>query len=331
MHLKARGFTVIELLIAMVLGLLLSGTIVTVFVENRRSFANDESMMRMQDDARQAVREIVNDLSMAGFWADLVLPTAILPDLSLAVTSDCGPAATVNWIYQTVTPGTNDSLALEGVDNATAANANAAFSCIAPGEFQAGTDIVSVKRVVGRQQAPGTVTANTVYLRTNGTFGMLYREPANTPPAIPIPLPYWEWEYRPSVYYIRNFAVTAGDGIPTLCRKILDYSGAAPTMTDECLAQGIEDLQIEYGVDTNGDGDPNVYVDDPTLDELQASVTARVYLIARTADPDRRYTNPKTYQIGNAPAIAPADNFYRRVYSVTVGLRNVGSLNNLRS
>jgi type IV pilus assembly protein PilW len=317
-------------MIALVLGLLLSGALVSVYTENRRSFSNDENMMRMQDDARQAVRELVNDLSMAGFWSDLIMPTLIIPDGSLAVATDCGPAGTANWIYQTSVPGTTNSQAITALDNATAADASGNFSCISGAEFQPGTDVVAVKRVFGARVEPADIAVNTVYLRTNGSLGLLYLEPEDAPPAVSVPVPFSEWEYHPSIYYIRNFAVTAGDGIPTLCRKILDYTGGAPTMTDECLAQGIEDLQIEYGVDTDADGVPNSYVDDPTIAELQASVTARVFVLARTADPDIRYTNQKTYQIGNAPAVTPADNFHRRVYSVTVGLRNVASLYNFR-
>lgn len=324
---KSRGFTLVELMIAMVLGLLLGGAIVTIFVENRRSFDRDESLMRMQDDARQAVRELVNDLSMAGYWSDLVLPTSIVTDGSLAVATDCGPGAIVNWIYQPVTPGTNVSQALTAVDNATGGTANASFSCIAAGEVLPGTDVIAIKRLAGARTA--VVAANTAYLRTNGTLGLLYREPAGAP-AISIPVPFSEWEYRPSIYYVRNFAVVAGDGIPTLCRKVLQFGGV-PTMVTECLAQGIEDLQLEYGLDTSGDGEPNAYVTNPTLAELQTAVTARIFVLARSADDDMRYTNDKAYQLSNAPAYLPADNFYRRVYSVTVGLKNVASLRRLRS
>jgi len=327
---KARGFTIIELMIALVLGLLLSGAILTVYTENRRSFNNDENMMRMQDDARQAVRELVNDLSMAGFWSDLYMPNLVVPDGSLAVATDCGPAGVVNWIYQAVTPGTTNTQSITAVDNATAAQANASFSCIAGGEFVPGTDVVAIKRVFGSRLTAAEVVANSVYLRTNGSLGLLYLDPEDVPSAVTVPVPFSEYEYHPSIYYIRNFAVTAGDGIPTLCRKILDYSGGVPTMADECLAQGIEDLQVEFGIDTDDNGTANVYVDDPTVAQLQLAVTARVYVLARTADPDFRYTNQKTYQIGNAAAVTPADNFYRRVYSVTVGLRNVAALSKLR-
>jgi type IV pilus assembly protein PilW len=283
----------------------------------------------MQDDARQAVRELTNDLSISGFWADLVLPGAVTQDGSLAVVTDCGPAGVVNWIYHAVTPGTNDSLAVTGVDNATGANANTRFSCIAAGELVPGTDVIAVKRAAGARLT-GAPVANTVYLRTNGTLGLLYREPPAVPPAVAVPAPFSDWEYRPSIYYVRNFAASVGDGIPTLCRKVLQYGGV-PTVVTECLAQGIEDLQIEFGLDPDGDAEPNIFVPNPTLAQLQTAVAARIYVLARSADPDIQYTNGKTYQISNAPAYAPADNFYRRVFSVTVGLRNLASLRRLRS
>ena len=106
-----NGFTLVELMIAMTLGLLMVGAIITVFVDNRHSFDREDSIQRMQDDARQAVRELANDMSMAGYWADLLLPSSIVGDGSLAVATDCGPAGVPNWIYQTVSPGTNQSMA----------------------------------------------------------------------------------------------------------------------------------------------------------------------------------------------------------------------------
>lgn len=326
---RPKGFTIVELMIAMLLGLLLAGAIVTVFLNTRQGFDRDERVMRMQDDARQAIREVVNDLSMAGFWADLVLPTAVTGDTSLSVATDCGPAGVANWIYEAVNPGTTQSLSLTAVDNATGSVANSIFSCIGSGEIEPGTDVIAVKRVAGTR-APAVPVTDTVYLRTNGTVGLLYREPAASPPAVNVPAPFSEWEYRPRIYYVRNFAVTAGDGIPTLCRKVLDYT-AGPDMATECLAQGIEDLQVEFGLDTNGDGEPNFYEPDPSLDQMQTAVAARIHILARTTDEDFQYTNEKTYEISNAPAYSPNDNYMRRVFSIDVGLHNISSLRRLRS
>jgi type IV pilus assembly protein PilW len=98
-------------------------------------------------------------------------------------------------------------------------------------------------------------------------------------------------------------------------------------MTTECLATGIEDLQIEYGIDTSEDGHPNIYSANPTLTDIQNVVSARIFLLARTTDIDTRYTNDKTYSISNAPDYVPADSFHRRVFSTSVSIQNIRSLN----
>lgn len=321
-----NGFSLVELMIAMTLGLVLSGGLISIFINNRHSFDRDDVILSMQDDARHAIRELVNDLTMAGLWADLILPASIVPDTSLGVGIDCGPVAAADWIYRAVIPGTSQSESLTMVDNATVASANASFSCLGA-EIVPGTDIVAIKRVAGAR-APMVLTDNTVYLRTNGTVGLLFQEPADVPPVVPVPVPFTDWEYRPSIYYVRNFAIQAGDDIPTLCRKVLDF-GPVPNMVTECLAQGVEDLQVEVGLDSNGDGNPNVYLPNPTPAQMQNAVSARLFVLARSTQSDIKYTNEKSYSISNAPVYAPNDNFYRRVYSVVVGLRNLKALTNL--
>ena len=170
-----------------------------------------------------------------------------------------------------------------------------------------------IKRVAGQQTA--APLADSAYLRTNGTVGVMFSGAAPDAPPVVITPPSADWEFRPSIYYIRQFANTPGDGIPTLCRKVMRGGGAS--MITECLATGIENLQIEYGVDTTDDGQPNVFLTNPTLAEMQTVVSARVFLLARTTDIDTRYTNTKTYSISNAPDFVPGDSFHRRVFSTS--------------
>ena len=319
---RQQGLSLIELMIAMTLALVLSAAVITVFANNRHSFNQDQNIHRMQDDARHALRELTFDLSMAGHFGDLLVPGAVTPDGGLTLTTDCGPVGVPEWVYQTVEAGTGNSLSVVPLDNATAAQAAANFSCIGGGEFRDGTDIVAIKRVAGART--GVPTNGRVYLRTNGTVGLLFQEPVAAP-AIAVPAPRADWEYRPSIYYIRNFAYEAGDGIPTLCKKVL--RGPTPGMTTECLAAGIEDMQIEYGIDVNGDGFANLYMPAPTLADIQNVVSARVALLARTTEIDTRYENDKTYTISNADPYSPDDSFHRRVVSMTVGIQNIRSLN----
>ena len=317
------GFTLVEIMVAMVLSLLLGVAIVTVFVNNSHSFNQDDNVMRMQDDARFALQQIAFDLTMAGHYAELLSPAAVTPDTNLAIGLDCGPAAATNWTYRTTQPATGDSLSLIALDNVTSAQVVADHSCFLADEVAPGTDVVSIKRVAGAETA--VFRDGGVYLRTNGTVGLLYRQPLTGAPAVAVALPRTEWEYRPAIYYIRQYAYALGDNIPTLCRKVL--GGAGPSMLTECIATGIEDLQIEYGIDTSGDGNPNVYMSAPTLADLQNVVSARIYLLARTTEDDVRYTNQKTFSIGNAPDYTPNDSFHRRVYSTTVAIQNIRSMN----
>ena len=140
-----------------------------------------------------------------------------------------------------------------------------------------------------------------------------------------VALPRSDWAYRPSIYYIRQFANEPGDDTPTLCRKVL--LGAGPSMVTECLAAGIENLQIEYGIDTTQNGQPNVYLSNPTLAQMQDVVAARIFLIGRTTEIDPRYTNTKTYSISNAPDLVPNDSFHRRVFSTSVSIQNIRTMN----
>ena len=318
-----RGFSVVELMIATLLSLVLGAAIITVFVNNRYSFDQDENLARMQDDARHALRELAFDISMAGHYAELHIPDSVDHDGGLTIGVDCGPAGEANWMYRAVDPATNDSFSITAIDNASAASVTAAHSCIAGSELLAGTDVVSIKRVAGAQA--GALSAGSVYLRTNGTVGMLFNAPAPTAPPFPIAAPAADWQFRPRIYYIREFANAPGDDTPTLCRKAL--RGAGPDMTTECLATGIENLQIEYGIDTSEDGHPNVYVPNPTLAQMQTVVAARIYLLARTTDIDTRYTNDKTYSISNSPDFVPGDSFHRRVFSTSVAIQNIRSMN----
>ena len=320
---RQAGFSIVELMIAMLLSMALASAIISVFVNNSYSFKQDESIGRMQDDARHALREIAFDLSMAGHYADLHVPSTVSYDGDLAIGTDCGPSGEVNWMYRATEAATGNNLSVMALDNATNSAVVAAHSCFISGELLDGTDVVSIKRVAGAEA--GTLSANSAYLRTNGTVGVLFSGTAPTAPPFAVAPPRADWEFRPSIYYIRQFANAPGDGIPTLCRKVLRAAG--PSMTTECLATGIENLQIEYGIDTTENGRPNVYMTNPTLAQMQDVVAARIFLIGRTTDVDTRYTNTKTYSISNAPAFTPNDGFHRRVFSTSVSIQNIRSLN----
>lgn len=320
-HIKNQaGFTLIELMIAMVVGLILASGIVTLFVNGQKSFRVNDSIARMQDEARFAIREMSRDMAMAGYIAEPMNPASVTFDPSAITAIDCGDGAQPDSIMSMTDVVTGELNMLTHIDDATGAAATAAFDCFNAGEIEVGSDIVGIKRFAGNDIDSADVVANTVYLRTNGSLGLLYMAPLGAA----FPVPNSNWEYRPRIYYIRNFSEVAGDGTPALCRKQMTFGNAAGTgIETECIARGIEDLQIEYGLDTDGDGSANRYVPDPTLAEMQTVVSARIFLLARTTVEDFTYTDQKTYSLSNAPDYQPADNFHRRLYTITVPVHNL--------
>ena len=100
-------------------------------------------------------------------------------------------------------------------------------------------------------------------------------------------------------------------------------------MTTECLARGVEDLQIEFGIDTDNDGSANVYLAAPLAGQINQVVSAKIFILVRSEDADITYVNDKVYTLSNAAPLAPNDNFYRRAFSTTVGIRNLRNLNRL--
>ncbi len=137
----------------------------------------------------------------------------------------------------------------------------------------------------------------------------------------------------------------ASDRISVQYQSITDCVGAAaplvtgvPTAistftvngTDlECngtpLIPGVENLQIEYGVDLTGDGIPNSY---QTATQVQgagnwgAVVAVRLALLAASGTNVRDQASAENYQLLGTTVNAPNDKQLRRVFSTTIPLRN---------
>jgi type IV pilus assembly protein PilW len=168
-----------------------------------------------------------------------------------------------------------------------------------------------------------SVVKGSVYFKTNGSGGGLYiagssSDSGETTTGISNKLSNVR-AYMPEIFYIRRFSATDGDGIPTLVRETL----VGTVMQEQPMVDGIQDMQIEWGVDgTDAGNEPDYYVANPTAQELGDAVTARVYLLVRSVQPVTGYKNDKTYNLGSTVTGPFNDAYYRRVYTATVSMRN---------
>lgn len=80
-HVNQRGFSLVELMIAMLLGLILIAGVVSVFVSSSQTYRLQESLFRVQESGRFALELLRQDLAGAGFQD--VLPDTAERDLSI--------------------------------------------------------------------------------------------------------------------------------------------------------------------------------------------------------------------------------------------------------
>ena len=126
-------------------------------------------------------------------------------------------------------------------------------------------------------------------------------------------------------YYIGPSGQTCnGISVPSLYREELDTNGRPVA---EEVAYGVDNLQVRYGLDTNGDDSVDVYLDAGSSglnedSEWEQVIAVRYWLLTRAECPETGYTNNNTYSMGDL-AYTPNDSFRRQLYQSTVKLRNI--------
>jgi len=333
---RQTGMTLPELMIGMTLGLLILLGLTSLFVQSKRSFKQDELIARMQEDARYAMGELRHDIGMAGFWANALDGSSIqeIGEVKAAVGSDAALFTYTRALTVVDNGSSGDTILGQSLDDMVdktdaigIAKVHGIAAATAVTDATGSTTSANVAAAAAALVDEPGESAASAYLQTNGVVAVMttakdapttWGEDPATDSLVPAEFNYWR--YDPEVYWIRNYAVTVDDGIPTLCRKYLQ-DGAIVT---EAVAQGIQDMQIEYGIDTTGDGFADRYLTSPTAAQMDLVISVRIHLLTRSTEPDTNYINDHTYQYSNA-AIAPYtpnDNFYRRVFTTTVKVRN---------
>jgi type IV pilus assembly protein PilW len=358
---RQRGFSLIEMMVAITLGLLLTTGILQLFLNTSRN--NDElaKTSALIENGRFALQLLQTGLSHGGFWDGYVpqfddltwedvptdVPTAV-PDPCLTFGS--WNAAHVNNLLGIAVQLHHD---VPGTCAGIITNR------------KADTDILVVRHAGTtscQPDVPGSCQADQLYFQTsfcndespyayrlaNDTADLdLLRRDCSTKATAR--------RFVSNIYYIRDYAITEGDGIPTLMRSQFgtNSSGEPAQLPAEALIEGIEDLKIELGIDSHGvsgsavdytaaiswpdpnnkvspsnrgDGAPDSFVrctGGCTHDQLTNVVAAKIYLLVRAQEGTPGYISDKNYRLGSTDLGSFSDNFKRHVYSTSVRLTNV--------
>jgi type IV pilus assembly protein PilW len=243
------GFTLVELMVAMTLGMVLMVVISNVFVASKESYRTTEDMSRLQENARFAVTHLGRVLRMASYVDD---PTAV----SVTRASIFGAAPAVTGTEGGGTVSDSVTVRYQGSADGTV------FDC------------------QGNQIAGGAFVVARFHL------------------------------------------AAAGDGSGTTSLYCDNTGTVGPVAADLELVQGVENLQVLYGEDTDGDGTANRYLVQSSVTTLDNVVSLRIGLLMSTANQVASATDTRTYNVIGTSIGPINDKRVRRMYTTTIALRN---------
>lgn len=379
-----RGLSLVELLISIAIGLLIVIAMLALYSNMSSSGRELAKANLLIENGRSAIQLIHEDAQHAGFWASYVpphddvtfkgslptftsnpldprqVPTAI-PDPCLEFSTGGVP----NW---TPTHMAN----LIGIPLQTSDTIPGTCATVLPNR-QANTDVLVVRHAetceAGQPLTNGGMCPNTVgevYFQASlcadlpaGSYPItLDNQSANftqTQKDCLTPAPVRR--FVSSIYYIREYAETVGDGTPTLMMS--SFSGTAQQAAVP-LIKGVEGFVVELGIDdisksgaavtladlsavitwanslekntpTNrGDGIPDRFIRCTTATPCTAAdlvnvVLVKIYVLARNLEPTPGHIDSKAYTLGSYPIAAANDHFQRHVFSTAVRVQNISA------
>jgi type IV pilus assembly protein PilW len=345
------GFGIIEIMIALALGVIIMLGVTQIATNNSDTRYELDRAGRQIENATYALREMENDLTNAGYWGEMgerqegqVLPAAtrVCPTqhCDRAVIQDLNNASCeLNWALRFPVQGGTGEFACATVDPDDL-DGDGDATKITP---KAGTDYLAIRRTssCAKDSAGCEAVGTNYYLQANSCY-----DPND--PNDPVPYGIDQAPDLDELVYKQRDCATAAP-MYRLLNRIYYVNGndqlvradlTGTQYTQSVLAEGVEWMSLDYGVDRNGDGevDDNVngYTTDPTYDKATATANAfpadwanvvmvRISLVVRSAEPSGGFTDDKVYTVAGASYTVPTgfEHYRRQVYSRTVGLRNV--------
>lgn len=338
-HTRQRGFSLIEVMVALAISMILLLALATLLMETTNSHRELSKQSRQIENGTYAMLLVGEDLKHAGFYG--LYSVRATPANLAAMPDPCVDVTAANFAT-TLTADIN--LPVQGYDDPAAAP----ITCI--NNHRPDTDVLVIRRVnTNFDNIDVVANSNRLYLQSNaagvivgtgstfpGAFNLQVN--ATTPPTIVKNKPNAPiFEYFTHIYYVGTCMNCGGggDNIPTLYRAYLGPNG---TFINEPLIDGIEQFQVEYGLDTSGNGAPDTFTTDPTVaGDVPATIAAwrqvvavRLFILARNTEATNtgNYTDTKTYNLGlygdYTPSNAnPVDAFKRHLFTTTTKLMSL--------
>lgn len=335
-HRLNKGFSLVELMIAIVLGLLILGAILGVFAGTSQTFRTQEAMSQVQESGRFAIEILTRDIRQTGFRG-ACLPGTSMNNLLAFDATDEDEVRIFDF----------NSSAIEGWHQSAGPHANLMT------DYLPGTDTLLIKKVANMDVKPnGNTPANAGNINLSGPSGISREQivvisdaescdifqntandnattvargsagnmtPGNVNPSNDLSRSYDEsaqlFRFETRLYYIGGSDATPGQNA---LRRIDFGLGDA---NDQEIITGVADFRVRYGVDTNSNGRINSYQTASNVSNWDNVLAVRLYLITNSPTAENVVDAPQTLTIDGGVWNAP-DRRLHQVFSSTVGIRN---------
>ena len=259
----ARGMTMIETMVAMAISSVLILGSITVYNNARSSYRTAESVARIQESLRFVTDTLEQDIRLAGYWGRKGTGAGIARDGSVEITCD-GDDVT-QWALP------ENPWRIEGFDD----EYDAAIPCRPGSGMQArrNSDVLILRHA---DPAPKLIpTADNVQAQTNGFRGTFFS--ADNPPDV-ADFSNQINDVIVNAYYVSNSS-RFRRGFPSLRRRSLEGTN----MVDQEIMPGVENLQVQFGIDTDNDDSVDGYVDSDDARVRQNNIlSVRLWLLVRS-------------------------------------------------
>ena len=322
-----RGLSLVELMVAMGIGVFLLAGAVAVFGKTRDLYRTNDATARLQETARYAMSTIEADLRMANSWGLMTTPNAIdnSPRLDTANPPAIAPGYALPAELAPYAGAISQCGAMWAVKLFAYVEANNdayGYACAEFGTAVPGSDQLTIRRVSTQEIQPAALAASAGQIKVqasrlrgslfaSGVAPADYLDPTSDTHAL-----------IANGYYVDQDS-NERDGTPSLRRKQLEVAGGATVMGDQQIVPGVEDLQVEFGADLDDDQNADYFVQPNTVDSRRRR-DCRGSCVAPGAGGtagERVHRRPQLH-LCDRVAYTPADAFRRILVSKTIALRN---------
>jgi type IV pilus assembly protein PilW len=239
------GLTLIELMIAIVLGMLVVLAAIALLLSTKTTYTHQDDATRLEDTGRYALEIVTRALHQTAYenWGSEGAPIVAGADFRPNI-----QGYDAKWL--------KDDPDISDIDNPQDNSVN-------------GSDVLAVRYFGSGSDAKGDGTVV-------NCAGNSVKTPSDTDDVDTMR----GW----SIFYV---AVSSTTGEPELYCKYRGTSG----WTAASIATGVESFQVLYGVDIDGDGVPNTYLNADGVDAMDASLV----LAGATPEEKKKDRWRKTY------------------------------------